>query len=518
MSRVITILEISQKQAYIYGSNKLKENIVNSSVIAYVLSAEYIEKILSDMGYKDKENMVYAGGGHTILTFCDETPQKALEKSKNCVERLTMTIYRDFDGLNVFAKAKVYDESKTVGENLKDLVALLESKKAIRKSAFKKGSFGIEKTDATTLQPKKSSDSAKESKEKKLVRKAEEEKALPKSIKESGYKPVYKFENLGGSKNESNFIAVVHIDGNGMGKRVENLYKSIESDKTDNEDTFEENKQKLREFSECIDADFLSAYEDMLEDVKKEISENENIKQTLSLKKNKDDKIYFPVRRVVVAGDDICFITEGRIGVECAVKFIEALNTKKNKVDGLGYAACAGVAIVHQKYPFYRAYELAESLCSNAKSFNATVHGEDNGQSISSIDWHIEFGEMGDSLEEIRENYVSYDGIRLNIRPYIISGANNLAGDIELYHDYKKFKNNFTRLTKKGASLATSKMKELRRALREGEDETLFYLESGSMTDVIFPNMEFFEDYDSKRASYSFDAIEIMDTYLPFEN
>ena len=42
MSRVITILEISQKQAYIYESNKLKDNIINSAVIAYVLSAAKI--------------------------------------------------------------------------------------------------------------------------------------------------------------------------------------------------------------------------------------------------------------------------------------------------------------------------------------------------------------------------------------------------------------------------------------------------------------------------------------------
>lgn len=70
----------------------------------------------------------------------------------------------------------------------------------------------------------------------------------------------------------------------------------------------------------------------------------------------------FPVRRIITAGDDICFVTEGRIGIECAVAFIKALSKRKNKEDGEGYAACGGVAIVHQKYPFYQAYELAEML------------------------------------------------------------------------------------------------------------------------------------------------------------
>ncbi len=69
MQRYLTILEVSQKQAYIFASNKLKENIVNSEVIARILSPEYLTKVLRDTGYSDEKNMVYSGGGHTILEF-----------------------------------------------------------------------------------------------------------------------------------------------------------------------------------------------------------------------------------------------------------------------------------------------------------------------------------------------------------------------------------------------------------------------------------------------------------------
>ena len=34
---------------------------------------------------------------------------------------------------------------------------------------------------------------------------------------------------------------------------------------------------------------------------------------------------FFPVRRIITAGDDICFVSEGKIGIECAVEYMKAL-------------------------------------------------------------------------------------------------------------------------------------------------------------------------------------------------
>ena len=120
--RFLTILEVSQKQAYIFASNKLRDNIVNSEIIAYALSPEYIQKELASFGYSDEANMVYSGGGHTILEF-DST-----EKARACVSALTEKIYRDFDGLEVFSKIVKYDNIKSVQDNLKELTKELERK------------------------------------------------------------------------------------------------------------------------------------------------------------------------------------------------------------------------------------------------------------------------------------------------------------------------------------------------------------------------------------------------------
>lgn len=71
---------------------------------------------------------------------------------------------------------------------------------------------------------------------------------------------------------------------------------------------------------------------------------------------------YFPVRNIILAGDDVCFVTEGRIGVECARIFLEKIWGKVNSVDNKNYSACAGVAIVHQKYPFIRHISLRRNF------------------------------------------------------------------------------------------------------------------------------------------------------------
>ena len=97
--------------------------------------------------------------------------------------------------------------------------------------------------------------------------------------------------------------------------------------------------------------------------------------------------------------------------------FYPGIGKEINSEDKTGYAACGGIAVVHQKYPFYKAYELAEMLCSNAKKFGASLSEDGTGRDISAIDWHIEFGEIKDTLEEIRQDYQTLDGKRMELRP-----------------------------------------------------------------------------------------------------
>lgn len=239
-------MEVSQKQAYIFQSNELQKNIRNSAVIAWIMDGEYLEETVSDKElFNQKQNMVYSGGGHTVLEFAGR------EQAVRFTEIVTKTIKRDYPGIELFAKTIAYEEAKSPAENLKELIKALERKKSVRRAAFHQGSFGVEKIDTNTLNP--------------ILYHAEKEKQIPKieavdkNLSVPGYRQVFKFEELGGTKDESNFIAVVHIDGNAMGKRVEKLQQR------DQHLPWEAYKNNLSEFSVSVDVDFKAAYREMTE-------------------------------------------------------------------------------------------------------------------------------------------------------------------------------------------------------------------------------------------------------------
>lgn len=533
MAHFLTILEVSQKQAYIFSSNMLKDNVVNSAVIAWIMSPEYFSEVIGD-SFDKKKTVVYSGGGHVVLEFADR------DTAKDFVMQITFQIHQDYPEIEVFSVTKEFTQEELdteAGKYLKDLIAELEKKKSVRLSSFHQGSFGIEAIDSKSLEPKL----VRMDRSNEILR-DEKKKEIKERLSPEGYNQVDKFKDLGGSKDTSNFIAVVHIDGNAMGNRVECMYKSQKEKKL----LWDEFKTHLRKFSEAIDKDFKGAYEEMINEVKKNLELNYLADLSLEGKN-------FPVRRIITAGDDICFVSEGRIGIECAVSFIKALMKRVNEEDGQRYAACAGIAIVHQKYPFYRAYELAESLCSNAKKFGVKWSNDKMGSKISAIDWHIEFGEMGDTLSEIRQKYRAADGSRLEMRPYIVD-ANQIEKDSDKKKEpnckkgtndiprYSEFKRQVERIQKKEFIDARGKMKELRNILKRGQEATKAFIQFNKMEDVMLGGMQKdMIDYDKvgtgqeqTKELYSivrnglndekttvrsviFDALEICDTYIGFE-
>ena len=504
--RHLMILEVSQKQAYIFSSTKLKDNIEHSENICQVTDPEYFLAVAEREGisFSEKENLVYSGGGHTVLEFDGE------EAARRFAYGISRTVKEEFPEIELFIKVIPYEEGATPGENLKRLSEELEVKKSVRAASFHKGSFGVEQIRSDSRRPQARVEAGQRIKWKR------EEEYVPK-----GYKPVRKFGDLGNSRYKSSFIAVVHIDGNAMGRRVELLRKACE------QEPWESYKKILKRFSDSIDVDFKSAYREMLDRVAESLKGGSA--KELDLSGN-----YFPIRKIILAGDDVCFVAEGRIGLEAARIFIEQLEQKENKQDHVGYTACAGVAIVHQKYPFYKAYELAEMLCSNAKR---SIAGYGVDRRACAIDWHVEFGELADSVEELRRNYTTADGCRLELRPYLLS-AEPFIWEQEPFRRYENFRKLLLGLQQDKIAYARGKLKEFREALRAGEKASEYYLKSSLLEELTLVGYEgvyketgldrllsgqglereiFIETGDGKKRSLYFDGIEIMDTFVALD-
>ena len=190
------------------------------------------------------------------------------------------------------------------------------------------------------------------------------------------------------------------------------------------------------------------------------------------------------MRPIIAAGDDICFVTAGRLGLECAAYFLRYLNANSP------YTACAGVVIVSLKYPFHRAYQTSEQLCDSAKKYAAQlVASGPEGREYSAIDWHLEFGQGKKSLSDTREDYIMEDSgsgedaehpiHTMTLRPLCVTGQEE---GVLSYRSYAYFINLFRDL--RSYSIPRSKIKKLREAIHQGMDETALSIRQNSMTQL----------------------------------
>ena len=137
------------------------------------------------------------------------------------------------------------------------------------------------------------------------------------------------------------YLAVVHADGNDLGARIQNL-----------------DIEELRELSQALSDATLEAAKAALSSVKEELT------KSLSRK----GRVAF--RPIVLGGDDLTVIIRADLALPFTKEYLKAFEeeTNKRKQELSGPAtACAGIAFVHNGYPFHKAHHLAEQLCSYSK-------------------------------------------------------------------------------------------------------------------------------------------------------
>ena len=132
-----------------------------------------------------------------------------------------------------------------------------------------------------------------------------------------------KFKELSNLSNAKNKLAVIHIDGNGLGKLIPNL------------------KMPLSEFSLKLE----KATKDAFAQAKQEKS----------------------VREIILGGDDVTVICNADDALLFTKEFLEYFEQETQKSCGK-LTACAGIAYCNEKYPFHYAVDLAEALCGEAKN------------------------------------------------------------------------------------------------------------------------------------------------------
>lgn len=199
-----------------------------------------------------------------------------------------------------------------------------------------------------------------------------ENKRFEMQLKTSRYQ--YEFTNeLGnlGQPDDAGYVGVVHIDGNGIGELFRTSPKSLAE--------FTLLSKKVTSWITKANDQTVST---LIAEIIPQICNKEN---KLNFKQEKQDSPQtIPFRPIILSGDDITFVCEGRLALYLADLF------SRNFVQQAGHTigACAGVAIVKEKFPFYKAYQQAAWLCKKAKQ-DARKLKQVLGKEVSLLRWDI---------------------------------------------------------------------------------------------------------------------------------
>lgn len=313
-------------------------------------------------------------------------------------------------------------------------------------------------------------------------------------------------ENLGQSKNVENHVAIVHIDGNGVGKMFEECHSLFEK----------------RRLSREVDSLTHEAMEKTLNHLleKMPILKEKEILQWKPPKKGEKQsgKALLPLRPIILNGDDITFICDSRLGFFLAEKFMQAFAAKKvdAPIAHKYLSSCAGLAIIKTKYPFYRGYLLAEELCRNAKA----AHRKMNDNS-SWLDFHISYTGLSEKVSQIRERKYKSGNDSLVWRPWKMTSAE----EMEAYSQFKKILRHFLQPESEESAWPKSKIHELAEVLARGTERTKAFLIAMEARGLTLPRIKQAENahkngwqainkngHEEMKTPY-YDAIEAMPFY-----
>ena len=478
----LTVLEVSKKQDYIFKTNRLRENIGASYIIEYTT-----EKLPETICRKNGGKKISAGGGNSIYYFEGEDERIGFAKE------YSTKVLEDFPSLEFFMSSMKYDpEQDRITEKIRSIFNKLEKKKNKREQYAYIYDFGISEKCYSTRLPAVCQD------DKGRFISSEIKSKIDFQVSEkfnNQFRYAIDTKELGINQEEKSYIAITHIDGNRMGERVRRIIEKHE-EKYNGKNTKDVNENYINEmskFSQDIKNAFYKAFN---------VMSNVIINNTKELQekgmKIKDDVL--PCRKIILAGDDVCYITDARIALECANVFIKEL--EKHEVMGEKITACAGIAMVKDKYPFYRAYELSEQLCSNAK------RSIQEGCCESRIDWHIVQGEYNNRIDEIRADaYTTIDSKQLSLRPLVVSD------NVKVENHYKLFQEDMKRIF--NTQVARSKIKGMLNEMKKGEIELQTYIEINRLYPLFGIHRKNAVSGFQDGKCTIFDAIEAMDYYIP---
>lgn len=497
---VLAMYDIRGIQSYIFKTNAVKEIIGASKLVDDIIInglKSYVKDRVSteerDLYLVDWHNeatadafikndskvlmqVMFVGGGNAYVLFRNGSICSAVNKylGKYVLEKT----YSLNVAIAVIEKTDSYKEDyRKINIEMRRIKAHMPISKPV-------GAFSFTATDTVTGMPITGvADKEYHCTESLLKRASVDEKNVEKI-----------FDNMVTQKGDNSTLALIHIDGNSLGKRIMNLMRDVKD--------YKSAIQKMRRLSSGIDKTFKDTFDEMT--------------SWMDSQQDKFKTDTMKYRKIVVAGDDITFVCNARLAIPAVKYFLEKLNEKKTDFiqteedENPIFTACAGIAFFNSHFPFSDAYMVAEACCDSAKkrakSKECSMSGTD--QIVGNFfDFQLCTNVNASNLDDYRDKHYVVDNEFFIQRPYYVSVENDKGLNV------KNEKYSVSNLEEKLSILCSpdfprSLGKEIRNVIPQGNNEI--------KKEVAFLKSRKHNEFDrlEEEKDVWYDACELMDLQL----
>lgn len=485
----LVLLETSGNQTYIFGTNKMRE-IMGASELTYRVGTRYVEAVVEEVFNREFKVMELlaepslespAAKGVEVITATSGKALLLIEGEKNAkqfIQEWSLSVIRDAPGVDatgVISSEAVdmdmdgdsggrfdiasamrdvherFEEARAKRTPLQDRFQRLPVVAECNSSGGPAAMWYVPKTEHQSEE-----DPAPLSRESIVKRDArasddfknrfstiyDKDTLSELSMDANKFKDAH-FDNpydMEKGLSDLEWVGVVHADGNGLGqvflvfgewiRAVEKLKDGLTDNQWLSESTLEMRFSRkfvdaYRRISVRLDEITRRAYLRAVYDV---------------LVQQRTDSRRIPLVPVILGGDDMTMMVDGRLVIPFTKRFLEAHQDEVRNDNGalkailtaassiMGaprFGMSAGIAIVKPHFPFSVAYNLAEDLVGSAKSVKKYAN-----KASSAIDFHILYDSSASSMEGIREKLFSLDRkALLTAKPYIVKRIGNVTDD-----------------------------------------------------------------------------------------
>lgn len=498
MVKYLVLLETSGNQAYLFATNRLRENI-GASELTWRSGTQWVleavgnaggPRLWSDQPHRLRQNISRgdAAGGFEVVIA---TSGKALVvvddsvKAKKLIGMVTRRALLDAPGLDIAGAIVEYDpDLDPIHGKIQEVHHRVNRVRGLRPgSDLRFQQLPVVAQCASSGLPAAEIEKDPDGIERPFSRQAlDKHSAAPKWRK----RLVAILQHHGKEKNaelwfpanpadaekrfrDMDWVGVVHADGNGLGGTFLSFdeHCGCKGNPARNQDYL----VALRQFSLELDAATEKAFIDACA-----------ILPTVEGKAKGRKRDFCPIIPLVLGGDDLTAMVDGRHSLAFAREFLKAFEAGTRGRDSLrviansalgqtNFGACAGIAIVKPHFPFHTAYKLSESLLKSAKDVKKPEHLGAHG---SALDFHVLFDASFTSLAAIRERLEPQDTV-LTAGPYVVSELPEAASDWASKHDICGLRKRVEAITAQDpetqrSRLPNSQVHALRESLFQGRD------------------------------------------------